>query len=308
MKRKVEVVTIGECMALVYPDEPIKLDEAVSLKLDMAGAESNLAIALARLNHHVRFISRLGKDPFGEMITNILKNEGVITDALLDSPGFPTGLFFREWLSDGQRRVYYYRKGSAASHLSPLDLREEWFSGTRVFHFTGITPALSTSCLNTCYRAIDLAKKHQVLISFDPNYRSPLWDHATAREVLIPLIQKSDILLLGHEDALALFDEGDDFQILNISSNLGPKIIIFKRAERGSIALIENEIIEVDACPVSSVLDPVGAGDGFDAGFLAGWLRGWGARRSLELAAKVGAMAVTTMGDYHGYPHNDQVS
>jgi 2-dehydro-3-deoxygluconokinase len=297
-----EVITIGECMALIYPNQPVSLNKAGTLKFDMAGAESNFAIALSRLNHSVRFITRLGKDPFGNYIRQVLEQEKVVVDGVLDSEDAPTGLFFREWLTDGQRRVYYYRAGSAASQLTPSDLKAIWFQGVKILHLTGITPALSRSCLQTCWKAIELAKKNHLLISFDPNYRSPLWDYDTAREVLFPFAQKADFLLLGHEDAFALFNTKNDDEILRAAGEAGPKITVLKRAERGALALIENKIVEVEAYPVSEVKDPVGAGDGFDAGFIAGYLRGWDAGKSLQLAAKVGALAVTTMGDYHGYP------
>jgi 2-dehydro-3-deoxygluconokinase len=297
-----EVVTLGECMALFYPEKPIHLEKASSLNMDIAGAETNLSIALARLGHSVRFISKVGKDPFGIKIKNILHQEGVIIDGLIEDAHAPTGIFFREWLPDGQRRVYYYRKGSAASTLSEADLHLDYFDHARILHLTGITPALSDQCLSACHGAIELARRAGAVISFDPNYRAPLWDFESARSVLFPLISKSDIVLMGHEDADALFGTLNDEQYLDSLHQMGVKICILKRAAKGALALVDQNFIEVPAFPVQKIMDPVGAGDGFDAGFLAGWLRGWNIQQALSLGAKIGALAVTVMGDYDGYP------
>jgi 2-dehydro-3-deoxygluconokinase len=296
------VVTLGECMALVYPDQPISLVESKHLILDIAGAESNFSIALSRLGHSIRFISRLGADPFGERIRQILNKEGVVLDSITIDQESPTGLFFREWLPDGQRRVYYYRKLSAASKLSSADIIQGMFKGVKILHLTGITPALSHNCLNACLKAIEIAKQKKIKISFDPNYRSNLWDPGTARNTLIPFMQNSDFLLLGHEDALSLFGEYDEEEIIREIRKFGPMVIILKRGERGALALIDNVLIESKPIKVDDVVDPVGAGDGFDAGFIAGILRGWDISSSLNLGARVGASAVSVIGDYEGYP------
>ena len=100
-----EVVTLGECMAVFYPEEAIPLDQASTLAIDIAGAEANLAIGLSRLGHCVQFISRVGNDPFGLRIRATLAAERVDTACVLTDSTAPTGVFFREWLPDGLRRV-----------------------------------------------------------------------------------------------------------------------------------------------------------------------------------------------------------
>ena len=202
-----EVVTLGECMAVLYPREPVTLDDADVLALDIGGAEANLSIGLSRLGHRARFISRVGDDPFGQRMRATLEREGVDTTYLATDAGAQTGVFFREWLPDGARRVYYYRAGSAASRLAPDDLRPAAFEGARIVHLTGITPALSASCAATVTRAIELAHAAGALVSFDPNYRPRLWDMPTARAALRPILEQTDILLMGHEDAQAVLGD-----------------------------------------------------------------------------------------------------
>lgn len=302
-----DVVTLGECMALVYPAEAVSLEICTDLRIDIAGAESNLCIGLARLGHSALFISRVGADPFGARIRKTLQKEGVDTRAVGIDPHAPTGVFFREHLLDGQRRVYYYRSGSAASRLGVEDLREEWFTGAKILHLTGITPALSASCAEACQRAIGMAREQGMKVSFDPNYRPRLWDEQTARKALLPLVKQADLLLMGHEDARALLEVEGAEESLRAAALLGPSVVVLKQAEEGAFALDGGKIVKVPAYPVENVVDPVGAGDGFDAGFLAGWLRGLPLIDCLKAGARVGASAVQVLGDYHGYPTEAEV-
>lgn len=297
-----EVVTLGECMAVLYPPEPVTLDDTSLLALDIGGAEANLSIALQRLGHSARYLSRVGDDPFGRRISTTLQAEGVDTSYLIVDPAAPTGVFFREWLPDGARRVYYYRAYSAASRMTPGDLAPEAFAGARIVHLSGITPALSTNCADTVARAIELARAAGALVSFDPNYRARLWSPEEARAALLPLLQQTDILLMGHEDAQAVFGTSDEDAALAQAADLGIKVIVLKLAERGACALVEGQRVSVPVHPIKQMVDPVGAGDGFGAGFLAGWLRGYDVKRALELGARVGAAAVEVLGDYNGYP------
>lgn len=298
-----EVVTLGECMAVLYPAEPIQLDDATTLTLDIAGAEANTSIGLARLGFGVRFISRVGDDPFGQRIREQLSHEHVDVQYLMTTTEARTGIYFREWLPDGARRVYYYRAGSAASTLAPEDLQPQMFDGARVVHLTGITPALSPSCAATVARAIELAKQAGATVSFDPNYRARLWDPPTAQAALLPLLSQADIVLMGHEDAQAILGTSDVEAVLRQAAELGARIVVLKQAEQGATAWVAGEQIHVPAVLVERVVDPVGAGDGFNAGFLASWLRGDSVENSLRLGARIGAASVATLGDYAGYPH-----
>ncbi|MBC8163385.1 MAG: sugar kinase [Roseiflexaceae bacterium] len=301
-----EVVTLGETMAVLYPPEPVVLDATATLAIDIGGAESNLCIALSRLGHRARFVSQVGDDPFGARIRATLEREGVDTTFLATHPNAATGVFFREWLPDGARRVYYYRRESAASRMSPEALTAEMFAGAKILHLSGITPALSATCAAAAARAIELAKAAGALVSFDPNYRGRLWSPEQAQKALLPLMRQADILLLGHEDAAAVLGTHGDDATLAAAGELGPSTVVLKLAERGAVAIVDGKRTAVPAVLVNQVVDPVGAGDGFNAGFLAGLLRGTSTEQALELGAMVGAACVATLGDYAGYPREPQ--
>lgn len=295
-----DVITLGESMAALYPPEPVPLERAATLALAIGGAESNTAIQLGRLGHSAGFISRVGDDPFGRRVVQTLAEHGVDTSFVTVDAGAPTGVYLREWLPDGARRVYYYRAGSAACRMTAADVRPEAFAGARIVHLTGITPALSAGCAAAVARAIELARAQGAKVAFDPNYRVRLWDQATARAALLPLIAKSDILLMGHEDALAIFGTDDPAAAIGQALALGVGVVVFKQAEHGARGATAEGQVAVPAHPVERVVDPVGAGDAFNAGFLAGVLRGYGLEEALHLGAHLGAATVGRLGDYAG--------
>lgn len=295
-----DIVTLGEPMAVCYPDEPIGLDVAGRLLLDICGAEANTAIWLRRLGHSVRYLSRVGSDPFGRRVQTVLAEFGVDVSALRAVQGARTGIFFREWLPDGARRGYYYRDGSAASQMRPEDLEAVQFADVRAVYLTGITPALSASCAATVERAIELGRAAGALIAFDPNYRSALWSTTAAREQLLPLLRSVDILLIGHEDAQAIFGVDESDAVFTAARELGVGMTVLKRSEEGAWAEFSERRVHVPAERVEHVIDPVGAGDAFNAGFLAGWLCGAGLEGALRRGSRCGARSVRTLGDYAG--------
>ena len=137
-------------MAVMAPKEAGPLRYVPDYRLRMAGAESNLAAGLCRLGHSAGWISRLGDDEMGRFVLNSVRAEGVDTCAVKTDGAHRTGLMLKE-TGSGETRVYYYRENSAASHLSPEDLEEEYLHSARIIHLTGITPVLSGSCEAVSY-------------------------------------------------------------------------------------------------------------------------------------------------------------
>ena len=136
------VLTVGESMGLLDPDEDLSYGSRLHLR--MAGAESNFAIALARLGVPARWISRVGEDPIGTMIVGALEGEGVDVSRVWRDPGAPTGMYYKA-RAGGATAVHYDRHGSAASRLAPGDVPDEALDDVALVHLTGITMALSSS-------------------------------------------------------------------------------------------------------------------------------------------------------------------
>jgi 2-dehydro-3-deoxygluconokinase len=297
-----DVVTLGETMALFAPREAGPLRYVTDFRLKFGGAETNFATALVRLGLSAGWISRLGDDALGRLIAHHLRGEGLDLSRLIVDSEAPTGLYVKELSAVGESTVYYYRRGSAASRLSPGDLDAGYIRGARWLHVTGITPALSESCRATVEHAIELARSAGVSASFDPNLRLKLWTVERAREVLLPIMERCTVLLGGAEELARLLRVERPAEAADWALERGLELVAVKLGREGALVATADERRIVPAYVVPAVVDAIGAGDGFDAGLVAGRLKGWDAWRSAELANAVGAHALMVQGDYEGYP------
>ena len=183
------VVCLGETMALVVPDPPAPLAVADRFLLSHAGAESNVAVTLARLGTQARWCSRVGDDPFGRRIRAELTALGVDTSLVSVTAG-RTGVFFKD-PAGATTTVHYYRDGSAASTMDGTDAERALAARPALIHLTGITPALSRSCAGMIDGVLQRASAAGApQVSFDVNYRPSLWpDPARAAGELHRLAQ-----------------------------------------------------------------------------------------------------------------------
>jgi 2-dehydro-3-deoxygluconokinase len=299
-----DVVTAGETMVLGVPSRPGRLRHAGSLELKIGGAESNLAIALSRLGLSVGWAGFLGDDEPGQLVLDRIRAEGVDTSRVRRLKEHPTGLYLREQVG-AQTRVYYYRRGSAASKMSSESFDPEYLGTARLVHLTGITAALSAECRDFALWAAREARKSETWVSFDVNYRSKLWGPEEARAFTEEILPEVHLLLVGDEEARALWGRDDEGFVRELAER-GPEEVVLKKGGEGSLALVEGEILEHPAFEVAEV-DPVGAGDAFAAGYLAGCLWGLPAGERLRVANAMGAMSVATLGDYEGLPDRDEL-
>jgi 2-dehydro-3-deoxygluconokinase len=298
------VITAGETMALVVPPSPGRLRHATSLSLSIGGAESNVAIGLARLGIPASWISVLGDDELGELVLHRLRAEGVDTSGVRRIADRATGLYLREEVA-GRLRVYYYRSGSAAATLSPNAFDPSMLQGADFLHLTGITGALSQECAEFLPWAATTARDAGVRVSYDVNYRSRLWEPSAAQaatEALLPLI---DVLFVGHDEANALWGWETDTALEQLSK-IGPSEVILKLGADGCAAMINGEQLTSLGFPARQ-LDPIGAGDAFDAGYLAATLWGWAPEKRLRAANAMGAFCVQNLGDYEGLPNRREL-
>lgn len=200
MVKKLDVVTLGETMVLFEPMEGGNVQYAPLFRKTIGGAESNIAIGLAKLGHRVSWISKLGDDPFGKFIYSFIKGEGVDVEHVKFVKERQTAVFFKETGKYKRTNIYYFRRESVASTLSPNDIDEQLIRKAKFLHVTGITPALSESCAETVLRALELAKKYRVKIVFDPNVRLTLNPKDEYFQLLRQIAFQSDYFYLGKQN------------------------------------------------------------------------------------------------------------
>lgn len=266
--RSIDVLTIGETMALVTPQRAESLEIAEDFSVEIGGAESNVACHLAHIGHRVEWFSALGDDALGRRTRARIAAHGVDTARVVMSPEVPTGLYVK----NPGVGVTYYRRGSAASRLGPADLERIDWSAVRTVHLSGITPALSESCRALVNTAIDAAHANGVTVSFDVNLRSSLWSSDDeAAVVLLDIARRSDVVLVGRDEAEMLWGPAtaDDVRALFPAT----AHLVVKDADVEAVEFSEAGRI-VEPAHRIEVVEPVGAGDAFAAGWLSGLLLG----------------------------------
>lgn len=262
-----DIICIGETMALVTPtDAP--LAGAHQATISLAGAESNVAAGIAAAGHTVAWASRLGDDPLGIRISTELARRGIQLWTETDDVA-PTGIMFKDPGAEGSS-VFYYRRASAASRMSPGFLAPERLAGARIVHTTGITPALSPSTRAMVDQLFDDARTAGARVSFDVNDRRALWSRQDAADTLARLADTADITFVGRDEAERIWGTATASDIRQFLP--GCSLLVVKDGDVGATAFDgDAEPVFVPAPPVD-VVEPVGAGDAFAAGFLAATL------------------------------------
>lgn len=300
-----EIVTIGEAMTALVPKAPGFLRYVRDFELRIAGAESNLAIGAAKLGHSAGWVSSVGKDEFGYFTRNSIRSEGVDTEWVRFDPDHSTGVIFKQVQASSETSVFYYRENSAASHMDESILDEGYIRDARVLHMTGITPVLSSSCEAMVWKAMELARSHGTAISFDPNIRRKLWQDKDYSPMMKEMTMNADIVLMSLDEAKELFDMDETDRILEYLFSKGnARFIAIKDGARGAVVANHDKTVAIPAFPCHCV-DPIGAGDAFNAAFLCGLLEGREVGESGRMGGLAGALATENYGDTEGYPSRE---
>jgi sugar/nucleoside kinase (ribokinase family) len=299
-----DVVTFGEAMMLLVADRPGALEDAESFVKRTAGAETNVAIGLARLGLSVGWVSRLGTDSMGRFLRRALSREGVDCTHVTCDPAHRTGFQFKGRVEGGgDPQVEYQRKGSAASLIQPDEIDVPWLTSARHLHATGVFPALSANCLATARRSMELMRATGRTVSFDPNLRPTLWSTPEhMRETLNALATQADWVLPGIEEGRFLTGADDAPGIARFYRDRGAKLVVVKLGPQGAYYDGEAGSGRVAGFPVARVVDTVGAGDGFAVGVISALLEGLGVPQAVRRGTWIGARAVQVLGDTEGLP------
>lgn len=323
------IVTIGETMALLGTPDHCLLRPGSAPSLTIGGAESNVAIAAARVGARTTWIGRVGDDDLGSLIERELRGQGIDVHARRD-PAAPTGLMVKEHRSGRPTRVRYYRKHSAGSRLGPQDIDQDILANAEIVHLTGITAALGDAPRAALHHAVAVARDNGATISFDVNYRATLWPPETATPVLRELARTADILFAGPEEAALLLSghvdtrhvdtrrdatadggpadgdtaDGDDpwlaaTRLAHQVCELGPRIAVIKLGSLGALALVDGTVYRNPIVPIDPI-DPVGAGDAFVGAFLAELVNRSSIDTCLASGARMGALVCAVPGDWEG--------
>ena len=295
-----DLFTFGESLSVFISSDADSVMSATKFERVTAGAEVNVAVALARLGLKAQYFSRFGNDQLGSVMLADIEAEGVDVSLAKRVDSF-TGAMVRNPGKTAPVEISYLRKGSAASTIEPSDILDSYISSTRWLHATGITCAISESGAKTVKHALEKAAQLKVKSSFDLNIRRKLWSEDAARKVLEPLAREVELLIGGEDEYQVVFGKVDPKQILAEVNKRGCKIAVMTKGDQKMRFSIDGNYEEITPPKVVAV-DPVGSGDAFTGGVIAGLLSGMSAKSALEQGSICGALVASMFGDWTGIP------
>ncbi|MFX1762126.1 sugar kinase [Paraburkholderia sp. A1RI-2L] len=310
MTHALDVITYGEAMAMFVAAETGPLSDVAHFTKRAAGAELNVATGLARLGFKVGWMSRVGDDSFGRFVRGVLAQEGIDAQGVQTDARYPTGFQLKSKNNDGSDpTVEYFRRGSAASHLSIDDFKRDYVLGARHLHLSGVAPAISASSRELAFTLARAMREAGRTISFDPNLRPTLWgSEAEMVTTLNALASYADWVLPGLNEGRILTGSDDPATIARFYLERGARGVIVKLGAEGAYyETREGERGPVRAQPVANVVDTVGAGDGFAVGVVSALLEGRTLREAVTRGNRIGALAVQVSGDSEGLPTRAQL-
>lgn len=305
MSRQLDVITIGEAMAMFVASQTGDLAAAEQFAKRVAGAELNVATGLARLGLKVGWVSRVGNDSFGRYVRQQLAKEQIDSRGVTTDESFATGFQLKSKAENGTDPIVeYFRKGSAASHLSVADFNEEYFCSARHLHVSGVAAALSDTSLELLNHAARVMKQKGKTISFDPNLRPVLWkSEAEMVKQLNQLAFQADWVLPGLSEGAILTGHKTPEAIADFYLDHGVKTVVLKTGADGAwFKTADGEKGAVSAVKVENVVDTVGAGDGFAVGVISALLEGKTLEHAVSRGNKIGSLAIQVIGDSEGLP------
>jgi 2-dehydro-3-deoxygluconokinase len=304
-----EVITFGEAMIRLSPPGFRRIEQAKSLDLQVGGAELNTAVAVSRLGHTASWISRLPDNPLGRLVANHAREAGVDTSHVMYSKDERLGLYFLEFgAAPRASSVIYDRKGSAIAAVQPgMVPWAKVFAGSKWFHVTGITPALSASSAAATREAMMAAKAAGVKTSMDLNYRVKLWTTTEAGNCLSDLMQYCDVLITTEEDVEKVFGitgsnyeevaakVADKFKLDIVAITLRENPLVWRNTWTG-MAYQKGKVYKTRTYEVE-IVDRLGAGDSFAAGLIHGLLGG-DVQNALDWGVATSAIKHSIPGDF----------
>jgi fructokinase len=310
------VVCLGEVLTdFVAMDDGQPLQHATNFHRAAGGAPANVAVALTRLGTPSAFIGKVGDDAFGRSLRETLVAERVDVRGLVEEPRARTALAFVGSDGEAGRSFVFYHHGMADTLLRPEEVDRDLIANSAIFHFGSVTLAAEPSRTATS-AAASLARRHDCLVSFDPNARLELWDSASAaRTAIVETLGVVNLVKVSADELEFLTGTSDPVDACRVLREHGPVVAVVTLGGGGCYFQSETSAGYVPGIAVEAV-DSLGAGDAFMGGLLAclsdhpgpSMLADQGAMlRALRFANAVGAITTTCYGAMSALPTRAQV-
>lgn len=267
-----DVIALGELLIDFAPYAENEAGYPV-LSANPGGAPPNFLAAMSRYGCKTAMISKVGDDLFGRLLVRTLRDAGIDSSRVVVDPDTFTTLAFVSLDADGNRDFSFARKPGADTRLTPEDVDEALFTEAKVFHF-GTLSLTDEPAASATRRAIDLARKHGLLISLDPNLRKPLWKREEDAKAAIEWsLRQADIVKISDEEIRWLWDLSPEAGARKLLAEYGVSLVYATLGPKGCYAATGTCSVTVASPSGIHVIDTTGAGDIFGGSAMSRFVR-----------------------------------
>lgn len=262
--KRYDVVALGELL-IDFTENGVSGQGNPLLEANPGGAPCNVLAMLNRLGKKTAFIGKVGRDSFGTMLAEAVKDSGTDTKNLVMDEKVPTTLAFVHTKPDGDRDFSFYRNPGADMMLKKEEVMEDVIKDGKIFHF-GTLSSTHAGVREATRYAIKVARDNELLISFDPNLREPLWTSLEdARKEIEYGLSQCDILKISDNELEFMTGTGDYTKGVAILRESYQIPLIFVTMGRdGSRAYYKDRIVEAKPFLQEHTIETTGAGDTFE--------------------------------------------
>ena len=255
-----DVVALGELL-IDFTTQSIDSDGYPTMAAHPGGAPANFLAAIAKFGGKVGMLGKVGTDTFGKLLTNTLRGAGIETKGLVAADDVFTTLAFVTLDENGDREFAFARKPGADTQLRWEEIDPAMLAESRVFHF-GSLSCTDEPARTATQKAAAYARTHGRLVTYDPNYRAPLWKtEQEAREQILWGLSQADIVKISDEETQFLWDCSPEEGAERVLA-LGAKLVMVTLGPKG--CLLKNKQADFSCgCPKVHPIDTTGAGDIF---------------------------------------------
>ncbi|SJZ41725.1 sugar kinase [Anaerorhabdus furcosa] len=317
-----KIITMGEIMLRLSTPGNSRITQSNEFDVVYGGGEANVAVSLANYGHDAYFVTKLPQHEVGQAAVNALRQVGVHTDYITRG-GERVGIYFLETgASMRASKVIYDRSHSAIAEASEDDFDfDAIMKDADWFHWSGITPAISDTAAKLVEKACIAAKKNNVTVSVDLNFRKKLWSKEKAQSIMKPLMAYVDVCIGNEEDAelclgfkpTANVEKGETgaegyYEIFKeMKETFNFKIVTstlresYSANHNGWKALLYDgeKFYQSKRYDIEPIIDRVGGGDSFSGGMIHGLLTKESKQEALEFAVAASALKHTIPGDFN---------
>lgn len=298
--REFDIIAIGRaCIDLNANEYNRPMEETMTFTKYVGGSPANIAIGSGKLGLKAGFIGKIPQDQHGNFIKQYMSDKGVDTSNMVfDTEGRKTGLAFTEILSPEECSILMYRDNVADLYLEPSEVNEAYIKKTKILLVSGTALALSPS-REAVFKAISLAKKNDVKVIFELDYRGYTWKSQEETSIYYSLAAELADVIIGTRDEYDVMENrsetGDNQTTVNHLFAHGAELVIIKHGVDGSYAYEPDGTIHHGQAYKTKVLKTFGAGDSYASAFLYALVKG----KDYETALKFGSASASIVVSKH---------